>query len=174
MGRELYFVNKNYDIRDFHIYVEGKKLKQCCDYMKRVHSFTYNSNKDRVNVKIIQKHPCESYRAMISESLFYLILDFIVRKDDTKEFRARYECDIDLVDCNIVNIDMKRQTYSLSEVKYEFIVNSKTSNIDEKINEFESPEYLKRRYKMFKIFGYLIPILMPIALLIIILISANI
>ncbi|MEF9952768.1 MAG: hypothetical protein RR840_08855 [Clostridium sp.] len=173
MEKEIYFINQNYDIRDFHIYVDGKKLKDCCDYCKKIHSLMYKTTKDSVNVKILQKHPCESYRSMISESLFYLILDFIVKKDDTKEYIARYECNMDLTQCNIINVEMKKQVYSLCNIKYQFHVDSKTSSIVEKENSFEAPKYLKRRYKIYKAFGYLVPILMPLILLLVILISAN-
>lgn len=162
--REIIFLNENYDLREFDVFINGKKVSEERDIYKRKHAFKAYAESDMLNVIIRQRHPCESISSMIFESMGQLLLDFLYESGEDREARAIFECEIG-GKCDLVSVELLRKEEG-KDSKYMFNVFSDNGDIKEIRNEFESPVFLKRRIKIFKWLMYLFPALIPIIFLV--------
>lgn len=162
--REIVFLNENYDLREFDIFINGKKINEEKDIYKRKHSFKTDVEDEKLKVLIRQKHPCESIGSMFLESMGFILLDFFYDSSCKCDCRAVFEGEVEC-NCCLVNVELLKEREDRLNEKYIFRVFSNDGEIIEIRNEFESPNYLKRRWKVFKWFTLLFPIIIPIALL---------
>lgn len=165
LKREIIFLNNNYDLKDFDIFINGRKVKDEKDIYKRKHIFKTSVTDDSLKVLIQQRHPCESIKSMLFEATGALLLDFLHQGSNLGESRAVFEGEVK-GNCNKINVELLKEEKGCKDFKYTFKVFSEDGEIIEERNEFESPKYLKKRMKLLKVFTYLFPAMIPIILVI--------
>lgn len=169
LEREILFLNRNYDIREFNVFVNGKKLSEKRDIYKKSHKFITSTCGNDVRILIRQKHSCESVGSMLEEWTKQLLLDFLFNESNSIPSRAIFEGEIN-GNCNIVNVELVK-CGSSKECEYIFDVYPEEGEIKVYRNEFESPEFLKKRLKILKMSTYALPICIPIIIIAILVVT---
>lgn len=167
--REILFLNKNYDIKEFDIFVNGKKIPEKRDIYKKSHKFITSTCDNEVKVRIRQKHSCESAWSMLEEWSKQLLLDFLFNESNSIPSRAIFEGEINR-SCNIINVELVK-CGSSKDCEYIFNVYPEEGDMKVYRNEFESPEFLKKRMKILKMFTYALPICIPIIIIVILIVA---
>lgn len=167
--REILFLNRNYDIREFDVFVNGKKIPEKRDLYKKSHKFTTSTCDNEVKIVIRQKHSCESALSMLEEWTKQLLLDFLFSESNNISSRAVFEGEIN-ESCSIINVELVK-CGSSKECEYIFNVYPEEGEIKVYRNEFESPEFLKKRMKILKMLIYALPIGIPIIIIAILIVT---
>lgn len=157
---------------NFDVYVDDRKLEPISK--KRANEFIYEPEHDKKNytIKFIQGHICDYsnwfFRGILE--FFLGLLGGVGGYSDSEEYRGPYRAYCEGVidadkDVNInVKLIRKRKMGLLIRDKFNFEVNSDTA-WKEIRNEFESPDYIRKRWNIIRI-PYLILFVLIIGILI--------
>lgn len=168
--KEILFLNDNYNLRNFDIFINGKKIKEENSIKDRKHFFKGKVDSDCFKISLKQRHPCDKVSSMLFEAMGYLLLDFLYDSHIKGECRAVYEGEV--TNSFKINVELIKEKGKGRKDTYKFKVLTNSGEIIESKNTFQSEEKLKKRWKWFTLFTYLFPAALPILLLILVIIFA--